>query len=163
MKITESQIRTVIKQELVKILNEMDETGMVPRAESVVGTVEIPSGYRSSGTSNRAYQAQKSSGIAKNALEEFLNAKQIIEGKQELNFAETSSFQASINSANNDLYHLNDERFKPIVDFFEDVLLATHRFMSSLIDPTVRFFTIKRSYLTFINAAINLLNTIIKN
>ena len=39
MKITESQIRTVIKQELVKILNEMDETGMVPRAPSEIPEV----------------------------------------------------------------------------------------------------------------------------
>jgi hypothetical protein len=39
MKLTEAQIRAVIKQELVKILNEMDETGMVPRAPSEIPEV----------------------------------------------------------------------------------------------------------------------------
>lgn len=55
MKITESQIRTVIKQELVKILNEMDETGMVPRAPS-----EIP-------------EVMSSEKTIKNCLEKMLN------------------------------------------------------------------------------------------
>jgi len=163
MKLTEYKLRSVIKQELVKFLNEMDETGMVPRAPSEIPALEIPSGHKGSRPTNKAYMAQKSSEIATKAKNHLIDAKQIIENKQRLDYLETSSFQSHINSAIFPIEDLKDQRFRNTLEVLDEIIDDTYNFLRDRYVETKDTFQINSNYLPSINTALKILDTIMQS